>query len=324
MTAEAGTRAQELGAAMLAKLACPQTLGALMRRDGTLATADGRHIYRISPSGIPMFAESLLSADAARQRDHYKGVAAKYVENLGYPHTQEYMAYLDRVFMEHVAEGDLTETAEVCCGHGELLDLGKDRVGAGIGVDISPEMLENARKRHPGSPQFLFLQGDATRLPVASGQFRSVVMLGGIHHVSDRQRLFEEVFRILRPGGRFYFREPVSDFFLWRWIRAVIYRLSPALDAETERPLIWRETVPVLERAGFELKAWHTYGFLGFCFFMNSDVLVFNRLFRFIPGIRALTRLWTSIDDLTVKIPGLRRAGLQVVGVAEKPRGRTT
>ena len=171
----------------------------------------------------------------------------------------------------------------------------------------------------PAGANFLFIQGDATQLPIASEQFTSVFMFGGIHHVSDRQRLFQEVFRILRPGGRFYFREPVSDFFLWRWIRAVVYRLSPALDDKTERPLLWRETVPVLERAGFTLKSWDTYGFLGFCLFMNSDVLIFNRLFRFVPGIRFLTRLSTHIDDLTCRLPGLRHAGLQVVGVAQKP-----
>ena len=52
---------------------------------------------------------------------------------------------------------------------------------------------------------------------------------------------------------------------------------------------------------------------------MNSDVLVFNRLFRFIPGIRSITRFAAYLDDLVVKLPGLSRAGLQVIGVAEKP-----
>ena len=52
---------------------------------------------------------------------------------------------------------------------------------------------------------------------------------------------------------------------------------------------------------------------------MNSDVLVFNRLFRFIPGIRFITRLAVNLDDLMVRLPGLSRAGLQVIGVAEKP-----
>ena len=165
---------------------------------------------------------------------------------------------------------------------------------------------------------YCFIQGDATILPLANEQFDNVFMLGGIHHVSDRKKLFSEVFRILKPGGRFYFREPVSDFFLWRWIRAVIYRVSPALDANTERPLLWKETVPVLQAAGLQLKVWKTCGFFGFCIFMNSDVLVFNRLFRFIPGIRLITRYSAKIDDLIVKLPGLSHAGLQVIGVAEK------
>jgi hypothetical protein len=90
------------------------------------------------------------------------------------------------------------------------------------------------------------------------------------------------------------------------------------LDAETERPLLWNETVPPLEDAGFQLAEWRTYGFLGFCFFMNSDVLIFNRAFRFIPGIRSITRAAVRLDDWTLRIPGLTHAGLQVIGVAEK------
>jgi hypothetical protein len=53
---------------------------------------------------------------------------------------------------------------------------------------------------------------------------------------------------------------------------------------------------------------------------MNSDVLVFNRLLRFLPGIREITRWAARVDGWTLKLPGLAGAGLQVVGVAEKPR----
>jgi hypothetical protein len=52
---------------------------------------------------------------------------------------------------------------------------------------------------------------------------------------------------------------------------------------------------------------------------MNSDVLIFNRLFRFVPGIRGFTRMMTHVDRMTLSLPGMSRAGLQVVGVAEKP-----
>ena len=106
---------------------------------------------------------------------------------------------------------------------------------------------------------------------------------------------------------------------MWRWLRALIYRLSPGLDHNTERPLLWQETWPVLESAGLEPQLWRTCGFLGFCFFMNSDILFFNRLFRFVPGIRAITRWAAWLDERTVHLPGMSRAGLQVVGYARKP-----
>lgn len=304
---------------LISKICCPESRQTLHKVNNTFVNEGGEYRYEISPSGIPLFAEHFLSADAERQSKHYDKVAAKYVENLGYPHTMEYLSYLDNAFLEQIENANLSDVAEICCGHGELLTL-KDRKNiCGVGVDISKNMLEFARDKHRENRNFVFVQGDATKLPLQDEQFDSVFMFGGIHHVPDRMALFSEVFRILRPGGRFYFREPVSDFLIWRWIRAVIYTLSPALDAGTERPLLWKETVPILEQKGFRLVSWKTYGFLGFCFFMNSDVLVFNRLFRFIPGIRTMTRWAANFDDFVVKIPGFSRAGLQVVGVAEKP-----
>ena len=90
------------------------------------------------------------------------------------------------------------------------------------------------------------------------------------------------------------------------------------LNHTTERPLLYEETVPVLERAGLKTVRYQTHGFLGFCLFMNSDVLFFNRLFRFVPGIRAITRAFAHADEVILALPGLQRAGLQVVGIAQK------
>ena len=90
------------------------------------------------------------------------------------------------------------------------------------------------------------------------------------------------------------------------------------LDHATERPLRYEETVPVLVQAGFQAIEYRTHGFLGFCFFMNSDVLFFNRVFRFVPGIRAITRLSARVDRAILSTPGFERAGLQVIGVARK------
>jgi SAM-dependent methyltransferase len=303
---------------LLALLRCPQTREPLHREGSALVTRGGGRRYRINLAGVALLAGDAPSADGAAQEQHYDRVAVKYLENLAYPHTQEYTRYLDDAVLREVPGSRLGTVAEICCGRGEAFQLLGDRIDRGIGVDMSVAMLE-AGARETARPTLAFVQGDATRLPLASSAFDNVIMFGGIHHVNDRRGLFAEIGRILKPGGRFYWREPVSDFLPWRAARAIIYGLSPALDAKTERPLIYRETVPPLERAGFKLLTWKTYGFVGFCLLMNSDVLVLNRLFRFVPGIRAFTRFMTRIDDATLSLPGMAGAGLQVVGVAEKP-----
>lgn len=292
-----------------------------MRLDGSsLVTEDGTERYGISPSGIPLFATEFLSEAARAQQQLYDNVVAKYVENLGYPHTQEYMAYLDRQLFEALPAGSLGTVAELCCGRGEAARLLNDRMARCVGIDVSAEMLEAARRDLRGD-RFFFVQGDATMLPLNDAIVDNVVMLGGIHHVPDRARLFSEIRRILKPGGGFYFREPLDDFALWRAIRKVVYRVSSALDHTTERPLRRKETESALAAAGLDMRVWRTYGFFGFCLFMNSDVLVFNKSFRFVPGIRAITRAACRVDHWTTSLPGLRHAGLQVIGVARRAVG---
>lgn len=285
--------------------------------DRYLVSQDGKVIYKVDGAGIPLFAEQFCSEDAKRQQQHFQKISQKYIENLNYPHPQEYMSYLDKVILDLCKDAPLVCTAEICCGSGEAFRLLDRRVGSGVGVDISASMLAVAR-RHLDGERYCFIQGDATNLPLNDVTFESVFVIDGIPYVNDRERLFGEICRVFKPGGRFYWREPVSDFFLWRWLRALIYWLSPALDEKTERPLLYEETAPVLTQAGVELKHWQTHGFLGYCLLMNSDVLVFNRLFRFLSGIRALTRLMAKLDGWTARISGLRHAGLIVIGMAEK------
>lgn len=282
-----------------------------------LVSADGAERFDVSPAGIPLFARHFLSEAARLQQNHYDGMVSKYVENLGYPHTQEYMAYLDRELEAMLPQGSLGTVAELCCGRGEAARLLGHRMDRCVGVDVSAGMLEVARG-DLREDRYFFLQGDATMLPLRDGAFDNVVMLGGIHHVPDRVKLFSEVNRILKPGGRFYFREPVDDFMLWRAIRKIIYRASSALDHTTERPLQRAETEAALQQGGMVLRDWQTFGFVGFCLFMNSDVLVFNRLFRFLPGIRAITRAACRVDAWTTSLRPLRHAGLQVIGVAQR------
>lgn len=310
---------QNLNPALLELLECPfsKTPLSVSEEIQSLISAN-KEQYRLNPSGIPMFAESFCSEEGKVQQRHYDKIAKAYLTNLAYPHTQEYMAFLDREFLEMIGDRELGTAAELCCGKGEAFSLIGDKIKKGVGADVSVKMLEGALEEHSSRDNFLFIQADATQLPLKASSFDSVFMLGGIHHVPNREKLFQEVSRILKPGGYFYFREPVSDWLLWRMIRSIIYKLSPILDDQTERPLRWEETVPLLEENNFQMGIWKRIGFIGFCFFMNSDILVFNRFFRYIPGIRKITRAFILMDKAVLKLPFLNKMGLQVISYAVK------
>ena len=299
----------------LEKLRCPASGERLVPAGDELTTPSGKHRYALHGGVIPLLADELLSVAARRQREHYDALAPLYLANLRAAHTQAYTATLDGILLEALGPGPLGDVAEICCGQADALALVRERVRAGVGVDVSPVMLEAAAAR---LPEMTFVQADATRLPLEGASFDCVVISGGVHHVRDRRGLFREVARVLRPGGRFVFREPLDDFPLWRWLRKGIYRLSPALDAETERPLRLGETAPPLREAGLALEAWRPCGLLGFCVFMNGDVLVVNRVFGLVPGIAAVVRASARLDEWLLRLPGVGRAGLQVVARARK------
>ncbi len=306
----------------LGVLRCPVSGRTLHRDNGRLVGDDGRHAYDVTAQEIPLFAPAPRRDESRTQQVHYDRIAEVYIRNLIEPHTQEYSAWFDRLLLEMIPPAPLGLVGEICCGRGEAVRLLAGRLERGaIGVDISQGMLATAAAL-VADDRCLFVQGDATGLPLADEIFDHVFVLGGIHHVNDRPRMFAEIHRVLKPGGCFFWREPLDDFVLWRVLRAVIYHLSPALDADTERPLRAADTRRQLADAGLEVLRWEPCGLLGFCLFMNSDVLVVNRLFRHVPGIRRITRAFVALDRWLLRLPGLRHAGLQVVGAARKGDGQ--
>jgi len=312
-------------------LRCPVSLTPLIVEDGGETLRSGLGLrYACSDTGgglLPMLVAEpgLMPPETLAQQRHYEKIAGEYQENLAFPHTKAYQAYLDGALKAAAGQAELRVAAEICCGRGEAFQLFKEGISRGVGVDISLSMLRAAKAGGHGN-RVLFVQGDATALPLADDGFDAVFLLGGIHHVADKAKLYRECRRILKPGGLLVAREPADDFFLWRWLRKIIYALSPNLDGQTERPLRKRDDLALLEKAGFTLGEWKTYGFLGYCLFMNSDVLKVNAAFRHVPGIEKIVGWAAAFDSLCLKMPGLRNAGAQVVfwarnGPKQGPKG---
>jgi ubiquinone/menaquinone biosynthesis C-methylase UbiE len=129
---------------------------------------------------------------------------------------------------------------EIGCGLGT--DLVKfARCGARVtGVDLSARSVELVQQR-------LVLEGlegdvrvaDAAALPFSDRSFDVVYSWGVLHHTPDTVRAASELFRVLRPGGRFcvmlYARRSWFSFGVWiRYglLRAQPWRSSRALLAE--------------------------------------------------------------------------------------------
>ncbi|WP_263789987.1 class I SAM-dependent methyltransferase [Salinibacter sp.] len=84
-------------------------------------------------------------------------------------------------------------------------------------VDCSAGMLEAARDRIarqsggelPG--RITLLQADATSLPVQAESADTVLSMALFHLIEDLEGLLEELFRVLRPGGRLFATSLVTD-----------------------------------------------------------------------------------------------------------------
>lgn len=108
-----------------------------------------------------------------------------------------------------------------------------------VGIDISTDLLQQAHTRFAvnGAPQDpRFVATSAHALPFADGCFDLVVGIAILHHL-DLPLVRNEVHRVLRPGGRAIFQEPVRSSRLARWLRRLIPYHPPDI-SPFERPLL--------------------------------------------------------------------------------------
>jgi ubiquinone/menaquinone biosynthesis C-methylase UbiE len=139
-------------------------------------------------------------------------------------HALEYLARADSIPHRTEGEAELIEwlplgtlhVLDLGSGDGRLLGLVKlaRPESTAVALDFSDTMLDRLRDRFGRDRTVRVLAHDLTQpLPDSLGSFDAVVSSFAIHHVPHprKRALYQEVFRLLRPGGVFCNLEHVSS-----------------------------------------------------------------------------------------------------------------
>ena len=191
------------------------------------------------------------------------------------------------------------------CGSGEMATrLG--RMGFRVeGYDVSPELIEVARKRAvldgvEDKVSFVVADGASDSMP--KGKFDAVLAMSVLHHLPLEEGL-RTLNDLLMPGGRIAFQEPVAYSNVLQWFRD---RSSIPKDVSPdERQLSWKE----IERIGevFEIEEIRHYS-------------ITHRIFRYMPASieDAVSHFTMVLDQVLLKIPGMKHFAGTVVMLVRK------
>jgi arsenite methyltransferase len=122
--------------------------------------------------------------------------------------------------------------------------------GRVIGVDMTPEMVDKARgnagKGDYGNVEFRL--GEIENLPVADRTADVIISNCVINLSPDKERVFQEAFRVLKPGGRLM----VSDIVLLNRLSATLKESIDAYVGCVAGAVMKEDYLRAIREAGFE------------------------------------------------------------------------
>jgi arsenite methyltransferase len=131
-----------------------------------------------------------------------------------------------------------------------LASVAVGKTGRVIGVDMTPEMLHRAREnaRNGSYDNVEFRLGEIENLPVADGTVDVVISNCVINLSPDKARVFNEAYRVLKPGGRVM----VSDMVLTRELPENVRNSLAAYAGCVAGASLKEDYLATITKAGFE------------------------------------------------------------------------
>lgn len=198
------------------------------------------------------------------------------------------------VALASLKEGEIV--LDLGSGAGFDAFLAAQRVGKKgkvIGVDMTPEMIEKARdnalKGDYGNVEFRL--GEIENLPVADNYVDVVISNCVINLSPDKKRVFQEAYRVLKPGGRLM----VSDIVLLEKLPEVVQQSVAAYVGCVAGASLKSEYLDDIKRAGFrEIKVMEENGF-------DIDFILSDPAVQAIISDGNTSDIYGKKDDRTVK-----------------------
>jgi ArsR family transcriptional regulator len=97
---------------------------------------------------------------------------------------------------------ELGDVLDVASGDGVLAELLAPRARSIKCLDISQRVVDAGRKRLHNYPNVSFGLGDMHDLPVPAASADTILLMHALTYTKTPQLVFDEAFRILKPGGR--------------------------------------------------------------------------------------------------------------------------
>ncbi|MCZ6491303.1 MAG: methyltransferase domain-containing protein [Acidobacteria bacterium] len=110
-------------------------------------------------------------------------------------------------FVESVIEMMALEPRDRClevgCGEGWASRLLAQQVpeGSVVGLDVSDEMVRNARAKSAACENLMLIQAEAEDIPWQDGFFSKVLCVESFYYYEDPEKALREIYRVMSPGG---------------------------------------------------------------------------------------------------------------------------
>ncbi|MBE7436714.1 MAG: arsenite methyltransferase [Anaerolineales bacterium] len=121
--------------------------------------------------------------------------------------------------------------------------------GRVIGVDMTPEMIDRARAnaKRVNATNVEFRQGYLENLPVETGMVDVIISNCVINLSPDKEKVFTEAFRVLKPGGKLAVSDIVTDGELPELVRNSLSAWAGCVAGAVEA----KEYIAMMEAVGF-------------------------------------------------------------------------